>query len=47
MYYAAFDIGGSAVKYGLVNEKAFLIQNMCPITIIPVRLDGACEKELL
>lgn len=44
----------------LGHEKAFLIQNMCPITIqyikneyfdskanIPVRIDGALERELL
>ncbi len=26
MYYAAFDIGGTAVKYGLVNEKAEVME---------------------
>lgn len=50
------------IAFGFVlgHEKAFLIQNMCPITIkyikneyidlsanIPVRLDGAFEKELV
>lgn len=46
--------------YVLGHEKAFLIQNMCPISLkyikneyidsnanVPVRIDGAFEKELI
>lgn len=49
-----------AFGYVLGHEKAFLIQNMCPVSVkyikneyidgiaqIPVRIDGALEKDLI